>query len=45
MAEVMKYEDFKNEGSEAAVKVRIVRVPSRLTFHMCVLLFLSCFFL
>jgi hypothetical protein len=24
MAEVMKFEDFKNEGSEAAVKVGII---------------------
>lgn len=27
MAEVMKFEDFKNEGSEAAVKVTIIRKP------------------
>lgn len=29
MAEVMKYDDFKNEGSEAAVKVRIAEMSIR----------------
>lgn len=44
MAEVMKFEDFKEEGSEAAAKVRSLDTFSSLVLHLSILFFLSLFF-
>lgn len=47
MAEVMKFDDFKNEGSEAAVKVNVTLMTSILCqrvsiyFNRCLFLFFS----
>jgi len=43
MAEVMKYEDFKEGGSEAAVKVSSQSFSSAF-FHVCHFSILSLFF-
>lgn len=48
MAEVMKYDDFKNEGTEAAVKVFDnyylgLHIIHRIHAHMSLCSFITCF--